>query len=387
MGKAKKLAARRPATDEDVFISGNTYRGEPLVLIIVPTRELAVQIFDEARRLCYRSMLRPCVAYGGGPRREQLFEIKKGCDILIGTPGRLIDFMEDSNLLTMSRVRYTIIDEADELVQADWAEDMKKIMAGADSNQDADHRYMMFSATFPKDARALAKEHLSDDHIRLRVGRIGATHKDVNQNVVWVEDDQKQQALFDLLVAMPPARTIVFVNSKRTADFVDDYLFNNGMPSTSIHSDRTQREREDSLRSFRSGKTPVLVATGVSARGWDVWNVMHVINYDLPSTDHGGIQEYVHRIGRTARIGNSGHATAFYNDRNEDLRESLIKILIESGQSLPDFFEEYRPEAGAELDFDDNSDDDEADAGGAGDGWGNDDAAAGNGAAADDDAW
>jgi ATP-dependent RNA helicase DDX3X len=104
--------------------------------------------------------------------------------------------------------------------------------------------------------------------------------------------------LYDLLISMPPSRTLVFVRSKKTADFVDDYLFNLGLPSTSIHSDRTQREREDAIRAFKSGKAPIMITTGVSARGLDIRNVMHVINFDLPSIDYDGEDEYIHRIGK-----------------------------------------------------------------------------------------
>ena len=183
MGKAKKLCAARPNPSEDFDAKINAVRAEPLVLIIVPTRELAVQIFDDARRLCYRSMLRPCVVYGGGPAGEQMMELQRGCDILIGTPGRLIDFSRRANLLSLRRIRYTIIDEADELISDDWAVEMKAIMVGGDNNEDVDHRYMLFSATFPKGARQLAKEYLDDNHIRIRVGRIGSTHRNIQQNV------------------------------------------------------------------------------------------------------------------------------------------------------------------------------------------------------------
>lgn len=124
---------------------------------------------------------------------------------------------------------------------------MSKIMAGADTNEDADHRYLLFSATFGKDMRKVAKKYLANDHVRIRIGRAGSSHMNVTQQVIWVEGNAKQQALYDLLVSMPPSRTLVFVKSKKTADFVDDFLFNNGLPSTSIHSDRTQREREDAL--------------------------------------------------------------------------------------------------------------------------------------------
>ena len=146
MGKAKKLAAPRPNLTGVFDMNTDGVRAEPLILIVAPTRELAVQIFDEARKLCYRSMLRPCVAYGGAPAREQIFELRKGCDILIATPGRLMDFMSRGHLLSLTRVkyvsvpfeyfgfahmaRYTIIDEADEMVGPDWMDDMKMIMSG-----------------------------------------------------------------------------------------------------------------------------------------------------------------------------------------------------------------------------------------------------------------
>ncbi|KKY27237.1 putative dead deah box rna helicase [Phaeomoniella chlamydospora] len=356
IGKVKKLAAPRVQFGNWDATTQGLPRGEPLILVVAPTRELCIQIFDDARRLCYRSMLRPCVAYGGGPKRDQKIEIQNGCDILIATPGRLIDLMNDSHVLSLARVKYTIIDEADEMLQSDWEEEMTKIMSGGDTNEDADHRYLMFSATFNKDLRSLARAYLSTDFVRIRIGRAGSTHINVKQQLVFVNRDMKNQALYDLLISMPPSRTIIFVNTKKTADFVDDYVFNNGLPSTSIHSDRTQQEREDALRAFRTGKAPILVATGVSARGLDIRNVMHVVNYDLPSYIHGGINEYIHRIGRTARIGNEGLATSFYNDRDEDIAEDLIKILLESGQPIPDFLEDRQPAQGQPLDFNDDTD-------------------------------
>ncbi|KAJ5124158.1 DEAD/DEAH box RNA helicase [Penicillium bovifimosum] len=355
MGKAKKLAAPRPNVAELFNPREDAVRAEPLVLIVCPTRELATQIFDDARRLCYRSMLRPCVAYGGAPARLQREELQKGCDILIATPGRLLDFMAQTHVLSLRRVRYTVIDEADEMLDADWEDEFKKIMSGGDINEDEDHRYLMFSATFNKMFRKLAKTYLSDDHVRLRVGRAGSSHHNVVQTFIWVEQRQKMRALYDLLISMPPVRTLIFVNSRDQVDFVDDYLYNSGMPSTSIHSGRTQREREDAMRAFRSAKCPIMVATGVSARGLDVINVLHVVNYDLPSAVHGGITEYIHRIGRTARIGNEGIATSFYNEKNEEIAQDLVKNLIECKQIVPDFLEEFRPEG--ELVFDDDSDD------------------------------
>ncbi|QSS64054.1 DEAD-box protein [Histoplasma capsulatum] len=388
MGKAKKLAAPRPDLGNGFNESLDCVRAEPLVLIVVPTRELSTQIFDEARRLCYRSMLRPCVVYGGGPTREQRLELQKGCDVLIGTPGRLLDFMEKPHILSLHRVKYTIVDEADEMLHSDWETELSKLMSGGDTNEDADHRYMMFSATFNKGCRELARKFLAADHVRIRIGRAGSAHLNVSQNIVYAEDHLKKQALYDLLISMPPSRTLVFVNTKTQADLIDDYLYNMGLPSTSIHSDRTQREREDALgletprvtncrmcrRAFKTAKSPIMVATGVSARGLDIKNVMHVINFDMPSATHGGIEEYIHRIGRTARIGNEGLATSFYNhDRNSDIAADLVKILLECKQPLPDFLESEKPE-GDDVRFNDDTDDEDektdgGDASG-GDGWG-----------------
>ncbi len=157
---------------------------------------------------------------------------------------------------------------------------------------------MLFSATFPKKIRDLAKTHLAETHVRFRVGRAGSTHGNITQKVVFVEPERKKRALIDLIHSLPPSRTIIFVNNKRTADELDDHLFNVNFPCTSMHGDRTQKEREDAMRAFRRGDSPILIATGVTARGIDVRNVLHVINYDLPSMDHGGIEEYTHRIGK-----------------------------------------------------------------------------------------
>ncbi len=257
--------------------------------------------------------------------------------------------------------------------------------------------YLLFSATFPKAARDLAKEHLAHDHVRIRVGRAGSTHFNIKQDIIYVEASAKRKALFDLLMSMPPARTIVFVNSKRSADELDDYLYNLDIPCTSIHGDRTQREREDSLRAFRLGKCPVLIATGVSGRGLDIHNVLHVVNFDLPSRSFGGIEEYTHRIGkypislkehstdiisgRTGRIGNQGLATSFYNDRDEEMAETLVKTLLETRQAIPDFLEAHIPEGFTaqgegnldllkfEADSDFGDDDNQGDADANDDGW------------------
>lgn len=258
---------------------------------------------------------------------------------------------------------------------------MDVIMGGADANADSDHVYLFFSATFNKQARLVAKKHLSTDHVRIRVGRAGSTHVNVVQKIVFVEESKKRDALWDLLMTMPPARTMIFTNWKKEADLIDDFLWNKGLPSTSIHSDRTQREREDAIRAFKLGKAPILITTGVSARGLDVKHTLHIINYDFPSD----INEYVHRIGRTARIGNLGLATSFYNEKNQGIAEDLVKLLLETEQEIPDFLEDMKPEGKLEF-HDDSGDEDEEEAaagadGDAGAAWG------AGGDAADGDSW
>ncbi|KAK2001220.1 DEAD/DEAH box helicase [Colletotrichum falcatum] len=392
MGKAKKLAAPRPNPAE--YEIGQVWvRAEPLVVIVCPTRELAIQIFNEARKFCYRTMLRPCVAYGGGPLRDQIQQLGKGCDVLIASPGRLCDFIQRPDVLSLRRLRYMVFDEADEMLHDDWREEFDVMMTGGEQ-QEGNIKYMLFSATFPKPLRDLAMEHLSSSSVRISIGRIGSSHANIMQRVFEVAPFDKKTALKEHINSLPACRTIIFVNSKRTADDLDDFLYNLGFPCTSMHSDRTQLEREASMRAFRAGKAPILIATGVSARGIDVKNVNHVINYDLPSMDHGGIEEYTHRIGRTGRMGQRGIATSFYTERDEPIASVLVRTLLETKQEIPSFLEPYKPTGkGLEhLKFETESDFDPEEAGvahlgvsGGDGGWSNedyggDDAAAGGGA-------
>lgn len=386
MGKAKKLAAPRPNPATYQPGIDPPVRAEPLVVIVVPTRELAIQIFMEARKFCYRSMLRPCVIYGGGPIRDQIDQLSKGCDILVASPGRLLDFIDRPQHLTLRRLKFMVIDEADEMLHDDWREDFDRILGGGEQ-EEGNIQYLLFSATFPKRVRELAMTHLATEHVRFRVGRAGRANDNIVQNVMQTDPSMKRQAMYDLLHSMPPARTLIFVNNKRTADELDDFLFNRGLPCTSIHADRTQLEREDAMRAFRKGTMPIMIATGVSARGIDVRNVCHVINFDLPSNDHGGIEEYTHRIGRTGRIGNRGLATSFYTERDEPLAPVLVRTLLETKQTVPEFLQQFMPE-GEELEnlqFPSEQDEDIGgmDAGAWGEGGGNDSGDAWGGGGAD----
>lgn len=205
---------------------------------------------------------------------------------------------------------------------------------------------LMFSATFPREIQYLAKDFLKE-YIFLMVGRVGSTSENITQRVEYVEDSDKQSVLLDVISAEAETvatkdggLTLVFVETKRMADMLCDFLHYNRLMATSIHGDRTQREREMALATFRSGKTPILVATAVAARGLDIPNVTHVISYDLPKD----IDDYVHRIGRTGRAGNTGIATAFFNRGNRNITRDLLELLREANQDIPSWLGEIAAE-------------------------------------------
>ena len=310
----------------------------PAALIMAPTRELAMQIFEEARKFTYRSWVRPGVAYGGQPMALQLREMGGGCDLLVATPGRLSDMFARGKL-TLRGVQFLVLDEADRMLDMGFEPQIRQIVEGADMRPKEERQTLMFSATFPRDIQILAADFLRD-YVFLSVGRVGSTSENIKQVVEWVEDYDKRTRVMDLLrqPASSTGLTLIFVETKRAADQLDDYLYSQRIRCTSIHGDRSQAQREDALKAFRSGETNVMVATAVAARGLDIPNVTHVINYDLP-TD---IDDYVHRIGRTGRAGNVGLATSFFNDNNRNVAKGLIELLKEAGQPVPDFLQNMR---------------------------------------------
>ncbi|KAI7860004.1 hypothetical protein BDC45DRAFT_601488 [Circinella umbellata] len=328
-GRAKELAQPRPAPFEM-----RSFKAEPLVLIIAPTRELCSQIFDECRKFTYRSSLRPCAVYGGTDTLSQIRQLERGCDVLAASPGRLMDFVERGKI-GLNRVKYLVLDEADRMLDMGFEPIIRALVLKRGLNPE--RQTLMFSATFPRTIRKLARDFLRPDYLFLKVGRVGGTTSSITQKVMYVEEENKREELRTLLNSQPPSRTLIFVETKRSADSLDQYLFDRSFPSTSIHGDRTQMEREDALIAFKTGKCPILVATAVAARGIDIRNVMHVINYDMPE----GMDEYIHRIGRTARVGRSGLATSFYNERSEGLAYELTKLLKEMKQEVPEFLQGY----------------------------------------------
>ncbi|KAF2169075.1 hypothetical protein M409DRAFT_53029 [Zasmidium cellare ATCC 36951] len=305
----------------------------PTSLILAPTRELVSQIYDEARKFAYRSWVRPCVVYGGADIGSQLRQIERGCDLLVATPGRLVDLIERGRI-SLANIKYLVLDEADRMLDMGFEPQIRRIVEGEDMPPTDGRQTLMFSATFPRDIQMLARDFLRE-YIFLSVGRVGSTSENITQKVEYVEDIDKRSVLLDILHTHGAGLTLIFVETKRMADSLSDYLINQGFPATSIHGDRTQRERERALEMFRTGRAPILVATAVAARGLDIPNVKHVVNYDLP-TD---IDDYVHRIGRTGRAGNTGISTAFFNRGNRGVVRDLIDLLKEANQEVPGFLE------------------------------------------------
>ncbi|XP_060909584.1 DEAD-box helicase 3 X-linked a isoform X10 [Labrus mixtus] len=306
----------------------------PLSLVLAPTRELALQIYDEARKFAYRSRVRPCVVYGGADIGQQIRDLERGCHLLVATPGRLVDMMERGKI-GLDYCNYLVLDEADRMLDMGFEPQIRRIVEQDTMPHKGMRQTMMFSATFPKEIQILARDFL-EDYIFLAVGRVGSTSENITQKVVWVEDNDKRSFLLDLLNATgKDSLTLVFVETKKGADALEDFLYHEGYACTSIHGDRSQRDREEALHQFRSGRCPILVATAVAARGLDISNVKHVINFDLPSD----IEEYVHRIGRTGRVGNLGLATSFFNDKNSNITKDLLDILVEAKQEVPSWLE------------------------------------------------
>ncbi|KAL3649320.1 DEAD-box ATP-dependent RNA helicase 37 [Castilleja foliolosa] len=306
----------------------------PQALILSPTRELSIQIHQEAKKFSYQTGVKVVVAYGGSPINVQLRELERGVHILVATPGRLVDLLERARV-SLQKIKYLALDEADRMLDMGFEPQIRRIVQQMDMPPPGIRQTLLFSATFPKEIQRLAVDFLSS-YVFLAVGRVGSSTDLIVQRVEYVFETDKRSHLMDLLHAqrangIKQALTLVFVETKKGADSLEHWLCINDFPATSIHGDRTQQEREYALRSFKSGKTPILVATDVAARGLDIPHVSHVVNFDLPND----IDDYVHRIGRTGRAGKSGLATAFFNEKNSSLASPLANLMQESNQEVP----------------------------------------------------
>ncbi|KAL8040639.1 hypothetical protein ABFX02_10G111000 [Erythranthe guttata] len=322
---------------------GSSATAFPMALILAPTRELASQIHEEAKKFSYQTGVKVVVAYGGAPIVLQLQNLEKGVDILVATPGRLVDLIERRRV-SLRNVKYLALDEADRMLDMGFERQIRMIVQQMHMPPPGSRQTMLFSATFPDQIQRLASDFLSN-FIFLAAGKVGSSTDLIVQKVEFVADMDKRDYLVNLLRSQRTnnttpqnnALTLVFVETKRGADSLERWLCSKGFPSTAIHGDKIQMERERALKLFRSGRTPILVATDVAARGLDIPHVAHVINYDLPRA----VDDYVHRIGRTGRAGKSGLATAFFSDKNAPLAKPLAQLMHQANQEVPLWLDQY----------------------------------------------
>lgn len=275
-------------------------------IVLCPTRELAVQVNDELNRIASKTDLRIIPVFGGAPIDRQMRMLKEGADIVVGTPGRVIDLMERRKL-DLSEIEFFILDEADEMLNMGFIEDIEKILES--SNED--RQTMLFSATMPKRIKDLSKRFMKEEREHIVIERSTMTVEKVAQYYYEIRHQNRFESLCRILDSEDYNSIIIFCNTKRNVDEVVEQLKNRGYKAEGMHGDMRQEARLKTLGRFKDGSLEILVATDVAARGIDVDNITHVINYDLPQD----IEAYVHRIGRTGRAGREGVALTLVTAR------------------------------------------------------------------------
>ncbi|XP_011476809.1 probable ATP-dependent RNA helicase DDX17 isoform X1 [Oryzias latipes] len=327
-GSGKTLAYLLPAI---VHINHQPYldRGDgPICLVLAPTRELAQQVQQVACDYGKSSRIKSTCVYGGAPKGPQIRDLERGVEICIATPGRLIDFLE-SGKTNLRRCTYLVLDEADRMLDMGFEPQIRKIV----DQIRPDRQTLMWSATWPKEVRQLAEDFLKE-YVQIN---IGALELSANHNILQIVDvctesekDQKLIQLMEEIMAEKENKTIIFVETKKRCDDLTRRMRRDGWPAMCIHGDKSQPERDWVLSEFRSGKAPVLIATDVASRGLDVEDVKFVINYDYPNSS----EDYIHRIGRTARSTNKGTAYTFFTPGNVRQARELVRVLEEARQAI-----------------------------------------------------
>jgi ATP-dependent RNA helicase DeaD len=273
----------------------------PQALVLAPTRELVVQVCEEARKLAPSKHFRSVAIYGGQRFRRQLDELKKGCNIAIGTPGRLLDHLSRGTLL-LDRVRYVVLDEADRMLDIGFRPDIEKILRRCPRQRQT----MLLSATLPPPVLRLAQRYMNEP-VNINLSPEKVTVENIRQSYVTVDEDRKFELLQRVIEREKPRQCIIFCERKRWADEVYRDLRKVVRGVATMHGDLEQPVRDRIMQNFRDGRIVYLVATDVVGRGIDVSGISHIINYDLPMDP----ENYVHRIGRTGRMGADGVAIAF----------------------------------------------------------------------------
>lgn len=304
----------------------------PIVLILAPTRELVTQIEQVVQEYCSAFGLNSCAVYGGASIVPQKKALKRGVEVLVATPGRLID-LHEQGFCPLNRVTFLVLDEADRMLDMGFEPQLNMIIPKTNSNR----QNLMWSATWPREVRALANNYMKnfiqvcigDDDLKCNIK--------ITQKVEVVDWQDKKNKLLFLLQDMKSDRVIIFCNMKRTCDTIEDFLCEKGFHAAAIHGDKTQAARDAVIQNFKSGRKSILIATDVASRGLDVENVKLVINYDFPKA----VEDYVHRIGRTAR-GNvtEGHAFTMFTRDDIGNGRAFIQLLKDSNQEIPSALED-----------------------------------------------
>lgn len=302
-------------------------RGMPRALIVTPTRELAEQIHQVVRALSAGTKLKSATIYGGVGANRQIKALREGVDILVATPGRLLDLMQQ-RYAKLERIEILVLDEADRMFDMGFLPDVRRIIKAVPVQRQT----MLFSATFPAEVEQLAAQSLRDPQ-RISMGLSRPAHT-VTHALYPVPSHLKSALLLILLKQTATESVLVFTRTKHRAEKVARQIAHAGFRVTSLHSNRTQGQREQALRGFKTGHFQIMVATDIAARGLDVESISHVINYDMPDT----ADAYIHRIGRTGRAQRTGDAFTLITPEDNDMIRSLERIMGPlKRETLPDF--------------------------------------------------
>ena len=295
-------------------------------LVVVPTRELAIQVAEDLKHACSNRTTTVAAIYGGKAYEGQIAEIDAGAQIIVGTPGRLLDLSKQKKL-DLKHIKFMVLDEADEMLDLGFLPDVEKLFAYTPESRQT----MLFSATMPGAIVSLARRYQNKPvHIRVNDPDEGLTKADIKQFVYRAHSLDKDEVVGRILQAEGRGKTIIFCRTKRQAAKLADELIDRGFNASALHGDMSQEAREKSMANFRSGKKDILVATEVAARGIDVDDVTHVINYSVPEDE----KAYLHRVGRTGRAGRLGIAVTFV-DWEDLARWTHINLELKFGQPDP----------------------------------------------------
>ncbi len=295
-------------------------------LILTPTRELAIQIGDSLRTYGRHLHLKLALVYGGVGQKPQVDALARGVDILVATPGRLLDLMGQGHI-SLERVQIFVLDEADRMLDMGFIHDVRRVARAIRST----HQSLLFSATMPEDIADLAASMLKDP-VRIEVTPVSSTVEKIDQSVLFVDNANKRALLTALLQEPGIERVLVFTRTKHGANKVAEHLARSQINAEAIHGNKAQTARQRALANFRSGRSRVLVATDIAARGIDIDGITHVVNFDLPNVP----ESYVHRIGRTARAGASGTALAFCAPDERSYLRDIERLTRRSLRVIPD---------------------------------------------------